>query len=98
MLPYSDCLERGWHAEESCLDAIYCEYTFHVHWCLKDHEEPAQPFCLYNPHAPREVEELMPEEAQEKCKQLKEIYLVSDKCQRYFMTNIRLYLAYKALA
>ncbi|KAK0449343.1 hypothetical protein EV421DRAFT_1732615 [Armillaria borealis] len=75
VLPYSDCLERGWHAEESCLDTVYREYTFHVHWCLKDHEEPAQPFCLYNPHAPREVEELMPKEAQEKRKRLEEIYM-----------------------
>ncbi|KAK0421785.1 hypothetical protein EV421DRAFT_1746086 [Armillaria borealis] len=75
VLPYSDCLERGWHAEESCLDTVYREYTFHVHWHLKDHKEPTQPFCLYDPHAPREVEELMPKEAQEKRKRLEEIYL-----------------------
>ncbi|KAK0437896.1 hypothetical protein EV421DRAFT_1738840 [Armillaria borealis] len=73
VLPYSDCLELGWHAELACLEEICCKYYFHVGWRLLDHEEPAQPFRLYNPHAPRKHEELTPEEAKQKCERVEEI-------------------------
>lgn len=98
VLTYSDCLELGWRAEETCFDMVCREYIFHIGWHLKDHEEPAQPFRFYNPHAPREVEELTPEEAKEKQERLEEIFWVSEKCQRSFHANITFYLAYKMLA
>ncbi len=83
VLPYSDCLELGWHAELACLAEIYCEYYFHIGWHLLDHEEPTQPFCLYDPHAPCKHEDLTPEEAKQKCEQVEKIDKVSAILQMY---------------
>ncbi len=73
ILPYSNCLELDWHAEESCLSAIKSEYHFHIHWHLQDHEEPQHPLRYYNPHAPSEVEVLTAEEAKEKQERIDEL-------------------------
>ncbi len=77
VLRYADSVEAGWHAEEVCLADIQRKYYFHVDWHLLDHEEPAQPFRLYDLHAAHEQEVLMAEEAVMKRAHIEELDLVS---------------------
>ncbi|KAJ7081899.1 hypothetical protein C8R43DRAFT_1142883 [Mycena crocata] len=86
---YADALARGFRAEHDYVVKVCNEYHARISWRLGDHEEPTLPLPAYDPHARPPVEELTPDDKNEKHLRIEELNLCIRRWLKYRAQSLR---------